>query len=99
MYQYTTPTHKFTLSVSLDKFLKVKIIYAQKDKVLFVKTLDDIVEDSGYTATITLSQEESGRFDERFPCQIQWHVQTKDGAIMASSIYETSVQKVLDGVI
>ena len=99
MYQFTTPTHTFTLSMDLSLLKECHVIYAQHDKVLFVKTFEDITERSGNIITIHLSQDETGLFDERFPAQIQLHAVSNSDVVMASEIFTIEVQKLLESKI
>ena len=96
MYQYTTPVHIFTISTNLELLSNLNIVYAQKDKILFKKTLEDVLETSGNVVTVTLSQKETGKFDERFPAQIQLHAKTLGNVALASRVYEVPVCKLLD---
>ena len=96
MYQYTTPVHIFTISVDLELLSELNILYAQKDKLLFRKTKEDIVETTGKIVTVTLSQKETGMFDERFPAQIQLHAKMPNGTALASRTFEVKVHKLLE---
>lgn len=96
MYQYTTPLHTFILSIDLEELSDCKVIYAQQDRVLVTKTLEDAKEKTGRRLIIGLTQKETGKFDERFPAQVQLHAKTISGVVMASKIYTLAVDKLLD---
>lgn len=96
MYQYTTPKHTFLLSMPLEELEACNITYAQHDRVLFTKTLADAEESTGNKLILHLTQKETGKFDSRFPAQIQLHAKTITGMVIASDVYEIEVEKLLD---
>lgn len=91
----TTPTHLFTLSIDTSDLKCVRIIYAQDDKVVFVKQTSDCVLD-GKTVKVTLTQEETLKFDCKKDVQIQIRALTYSGEAMACPVMKTTVGKCLD---
>ena len=95
MIRGTTPTHNFDLSIDTDIIDKIRIIYAQNDKVLFVKERADCKFD-GSTVTVKLTQEETLLFDWTKSVQIQIRVLTAAGDAMATTVESVSIEKCLE---
>jgi hypothetical protein len=95
MIRGTTPTHIFKLPFSVDICKQIKIIYAQDDVILLEKTAEHC-ELNDNAATVTLTQEETFKFNCRKPVQIQVRVLTQDGDALNSGIKLVSVEKCLD---
>lgn len=104
MIRGTTPTHTFNVYYSEGKnktpfnvalIGKVKIIYAQADKVILTKHTEDCNMKDG-TISVTLTQEETFLFDSKKPVQIQVRVLTTGGQVVATNIKEQDVGKCLE---
>lgn len=81
----TTPTHTFTLPLETDLCKEIRIIYAQDDQVVLVKTLSQCNAE-GNVVTVRLSQEDTLRFNCKKLVQIQVRVLTKNDEALASFI-------------
>lgn len=95
MVQGTTPIHKFTLPFDTVNVEKVRITYAQIERVIFAKELPDC-ECEGNTITVRLTQEDTLSLNARRDVQIQVRILTKDGESLVSSIKTVSIDKCLD---
>ena len=71
----TTPTHIFRLPFSTLLIDKVRIIYAQNDEQILVKEKDDC-DLKGNQISVTLTQEETFKFDCTKCVQIQAQLQS-----------------------
>ena len=99
MVRGTTPTHVFKLPFKVDLVAQAQITYAQDDIVLVEKALADCKSETD-TLTVTLTQEETFKFDNTKPLQIQVRILTEAGKAMASIVKKIGVQKCLsEGVI
>ena len=86
MIRLTTPTHKFGLPISPDTLEKIKVIYAQNDKIVLTKEKTDMsFEDN--KVFVPLTQEETKMFNARFLVQIQMRALTYNGKALASKIF------------
>lgn len=92
----TTPTHTFTLPFNTGIIKTVKVIYAQKNAVLFEKE-GDACNCSDNTVTVKLTQEETLKFDCRHSVQIQMRILTDDDEALTSEIKYIKVGECLDG--
>lgn len=101
----TTPTHTFTGSTDLSGAAALYVTYQQGGKTVLEKSLEDVAvetdPDSGEcTVTVTLSQEDTLRFDEAKQVEIQIRAKLLDGAALASNIISASPARLLkEGVI
>lgn len=95
MIRGTTPTHEFTLSIDTSLLKCIRIIYAQHDKVVFVKETGDCTLD-GEVVRVELTQEETLMLDCRTSVQIQIRALTLAGEALASPVMTESVGKCLD---
>jgi len=101
MRQATTPKHTFTLPFEIPNGSMVRVIYAQKklsdDIILFVKNSDSgDCEVIGNTITLTLSQEETLKFDARYYALIQIRILTPDNESLVSNIMSVTVDECLE---
>jgi len=93
MIRGTTPTHIFTLPFDTEQIDKVRVIYAQDDRVVFVK---EECEKEANVVSVKLTQEETLKFDCRKKVEIQMRILTKDGEALASVIRKIDVEKCLE---
>ena len=95
MIRGTTPTHTFILPFDTSLVDEIKITYAQRDEIVLCKnTADCLFEQS--RVTVTLSQEDTFKFDCRTQVQIQMRILTVNGEALASLITTLDVAKCLD---
>ena len=81
----TTPTHIFEIPFDTYNIEKVDVIYAQDYKQVVKKQTDECSL-QGNTIILTLTQEDTLKFDSSKNVQIQVRVLTKDGKSLASYI-------------
>lgn len=70
MRRLTTPTHVFKLPFDTSELEKIKITYAQNDEVILEKYKDNCTCE-GNKIRLTLSQEDTKKFDDDHDVQIQ----------------------------
>lgn len=90
----TTPTHTFTFPFLARECQEIKVTYSQGCKTILEKHIDDMTL-SGSQAQVTLTQEETFKFDETKPISIQAKV-LKNGTVMTSDITQVSAYRCLD---
>ena len=95
MIRGTTPTHIFDLSVDTALIDKIRIIYAQEDKVLLVKERNACQFDR-FTVTVKLSQEDTLKFNCQKAVQIQIRVLTSGGDALATPVHRVTIEKCLE---
>ena len=95
----TTPTHTFNIPFKTSIIYEVRVIYAQNNKPIVVKTRADCtLEDT--QISVTLTQEDTLKFDYKYPVEIQIRILTDTGSALASIPKTVGVTKCLeDGVI
>ena len=91
----TTPTHTFRIALDISLIKALMVIYAQSDKEVFHKNLEDCTLD-GNTIKVTLSQAETLKLDHERNVQIQIRGLTHDGVAFRSKIVTVSVGKILN---
>lgn len=104
MIRGTTPTHTFTFEKLDPSTLKdLNVYYAQQGVELLKKTKEDFVfstkeADIGiiYTASVTLTQEETKLFKAKFDVEVQLRVLTADDRALATPKYKLSVWDVIN---
>jgi hypothetical protein len=95
----TTPTHYFTAPCSGENISKVNILYAQDDVFLFMKKKEDCTID-GSTISVTLTREDTLKFNHKSPAQVQAVIETTRGDVIESVVETIGIDKLLyDGVI
>lgn len=94
MIRGTTPTHTFKLPFDTSNVQNAAVIYAQNDAVLFEKQAKDCAM-QGDEISVTLTQEETLKFDCHYNAQIQIRVLTTGGQALASGVYVVDVAKCL----
>ena len=95
MIRGTTPTHEFSLPCDASIIKEVMIIYAQNDVEVFHKDTEECTLD-GEKVIVTLSQEDTFKFDHKSKVQIQLRVLANDGTSLASDIKVIPVKKCLN---
>lgn len=98
IYEGTTPTHTFELEevpFDLTTSKRIRLIYSQNNKVLFVKEKDDLTI-SETVIEHKLTQEETLAFDTRYFVEIQIRVLTEGNDALASDIITTTVGRLLE---
>lgn len=95
MIRGTTPKHTFTIPFDTSELDDVRVIYGQDDVVLFKKETADCSL-AGNTISVTLTQEETLKFDASKLAQIQLRVQKKNGEVLSTDVMVSYVGKCLD---
>lgn len=99
MNRGTTPTHTFNIPFDVAIIDKIRITYAQCDKVVLVKSKDDCRMD-GTVISLKLSQADTLMFEGNKVVSIQLTVVTTGGDCLKSDILCVGVRECLDeGVI
>lgn len=78
MIRGTTPTHTFEIPFNTSMIASVRVVYAQDDAVIVTKCTEDCIFD-GNTINVTLTQEDTLKFDCKKCVQIQLRVLTTGG--------------------
>ena len=90
----TTPTHTFTIPISVDMVKAVEITYCQAGNIVLQKYIDDCVLE-GKTIRTTLTQEDTFLFNHEVHVEIQLRVLDLGGAAFASNIMTVDVEECL----
>ena len=107
MLQGTTPTHIFNAPCDTSTIAIVRVIYSQqKDKTdknskfypIFVKTNDDCVLENKQVK-VTLTQEDTFKFDHELPVKIQLRILTNTNEALASIPKKVGVVECLEDVV
>lgn len=94
MYRVTTPTHKFIVPFNASTIDKLILTYSQAGNTVLEKRENEVTF-SGKTVVVTLTQEETARFDIRYKVDVQLRVKIGE-KVIASNILTISVDKVLN---
>ncbi len=95
MIRGTTPTHTFTLPFDVTLVKEIRILYAQDRNMLVTKETADCVME-GSAVSVTLTQEDTFKFDCEKHVQIQLRVLTTDGQVLSTPIKYVDVGTCLD---
>jgi len=95
MTRGTTPVHRFKLPMDPEMIQTMRVIYAQNDSVVLVKTKGDFKFENGWAVT-TLSQEETFLFDASQLADVQIRILTTGGEAPASRIRRVPVGRLLE---
>lgn len=95
MIRGTTPTHTFNIPFEAGMIKECRIIYAQDNEVIVKKDNSKCILE-GTTIKVTLTQEDTFKFDNLKPVQIQLRILTKSGEVFASIVENVGVSKCLD---
>ena len=95
MTRGTTPTHTFTFSVDLSDVKDFVITYVQQGKIVLEKKKSDCTISENKIA-VTLTQEETLKFDHKTMVEMQAKVLMNGGTVLASNIFTAYVSRVLN---
>ena len=95
LYKGTTPIHIFVLPFDTNTIENAVVTYSQKGRIIFEKRKDDCIFENN-TITVTLSQEETLKFEHSYLAKIQLRVRTYDDAVYASQIYGEPIMPCLN---
>ena len=95
MIRGTTPTHTWEIPFDTGMVKRLRVIYGQNKKPLFIKEKEECVIKDGILS-VTLSQEESLMFDSQYYAQVQVKVLFENGTTMETPITEFVVHDTLD---
>lgn len=101
MIRGTTPTHIFTLSgITLDLIDDLIITYEQGRKDVFERKASEggieVYEDEENSVMVTLTQEETLRFNTYGMVDVQLKALMQDGKVLASDIITIKVDRILN---
>jgi DNA-directed RNA polymerase subunit L len=91
----TTPTHYFKLPFNVDTISKIRILYSQDNKIVFVKNTEDCTLENNLVTT-KLTQENTLAFDYRKPIEVQVRVLDVNGDSLVSTIKVIRAGRCLD---
>ena len=94
MRQGTTPTHYFDLDISTEMLAAARVTYKQGATIVLEKELCDCAL-TGNTVEVTLTQEETLKFDCSKVCRVQLHCTTLGGQALASDVFTLEVDELL----
>lgn len=99
MIRFTTPTHVFKTNIDLTQADVIFVTYKQGGSTVVEKTKEDLTIEQDQLS-VKLTQEDTGKFVQGNPVEIQIRVRFDDDTAIASNIMKTTVERVLkDGVI
>ena len=91
----TTPTHTFDIPFDTSEVKEVKITYAQNNVSILEKKTVDCTQ-AGKTISVTLTQEDTFKFDCKKPIEIQVRILTLNGDVLSTIPQTVGVCKCLD---
>lgn len=91
----TTPTHEFVIPFETDIIATLRISYVQDDEELIVKREGEC-NLADKTISVTLTQEETFKFDCEKPVEVQIRILTKGGEALGNDIIYLGVGKSLN---
>jgi hypothetical protein len=95
MIRGTTPTHIFDIPFTKAEIKEVKINYAQNDELVLEKHIEDCTVNDKQIS-VTLTQEDTFKFDCKKPVEIQIRILTPGGEALATIPRTIGVCKCLD---
>ena len=95
MKQGTTPTHIFNVGIDKKLISKVKIIYAQGDKIVLTKMTEDCTI-ADKKISVKLTQEETLRFTANSNVNIQLRILTVNNDALVSNVFSVQCGVLLD---
>lgn len=90
----TTPTFIFRLPFSVNTLANCEIYFAQDDNLIVTKELSDCIAEET-TLTVTLTQEDTLKFDDDLKLQIQVRFLYTDGTVEATTVIKKKVGQIL----
>lgn len=94
MIRGTTPTHVFDIPFDTALVKEARITYAQENQVIVDKKTEDCTM-SGNTISVTLTQEDTLKFDHACMAEVQLKV-LAEGCVMAMPVKTLSIDKILN---
>lgn len=94
MRRGSTPTHIFNISLDTNLISKVRILYAQNDRVVLRKEDADCTRE-GQKIIVKLTQRETLLFKQG-KVEVQLRVITPSGDSIPSKVYTVNVQRLLE---
>lgn len=95
MIRATTPTHIFNLPIDPSRIKALRITYKQLFNVVLEKTEKDVTFGEA-SVFFKMSQQETLLFQSGYDVKFQMRVLLHDGTALASSIFERTVQEILN---
>lgn len=95
MRRGTTPTHEYELPFETNAIKKIIITYAQRDEIVLEKKTEDCTMD-GTIVSVTLTQEETLRFDSSKHVKIQVKILLFNGKVLVSNKITKAISDVLN---
>lgn len=95
MIRGTTPVHTFQLPFERKDLKELRIIYGQNDKALLIKELNECAWQEN-EVKVKLTQQDTFKFSQQYPVQIQVRVLTNSDDVIASDIKLVGVDKCLE---
>lgn len=95
MIRGTTPTHSFTIPIEAELIKEILITYKQADNIIVEKRTADCVLEEG-KAKVTLTQEDTLKFDHVKLVEVQMRILTTDQCAIASYVKRIPVGEVLN---
>lgn len=95
MIRGTTPTHTFTIPFDVSQIADLRVSYAQCENEIITKTKEDCVL-SGKTISVTLTQEDTFKFDCSKQVKVQVRILTVEGVALSSKINILTVGQCLN---
>lgn len=92
MIRGTTPTHYFNIAFDTSEIKALEITYAQDDKIIVKKCKDDC-ELTGKTIAVTLTQDDTFKFNCENRVQVQLRALTVSGVVLGSYPKPIPVEK------
>ncbi len=90
----TTPTFTFELPISTDLVRKAKVTFRQNRTIVLEKKEECMLKDN--CISVSLTQEETFKFDPRYEANAQLRVVDTAGSAFSTDIYTIEVKECLD---
>lgn len=94
MFRGTTPKHIFVIPYDVSIIKQIRVIYQQREKTILEKTEADCTLE-GNTILVSLSQEDTFLFNDKYGAKIQVRILTESGEAMSSYPVSVSVNECL----
>lgn len=96
MIRGTTPTHTFTIPIDVSQIADLRVSYAQCENEIITKTKEDCVFLSGKIISVTLTQEDTFKFDCSKQVKVQVRILTVEGVVVSSKVKLLTVEQCLN---